>query len=170
MVRIPWNEVSPEDTMPPGFYRMAIENMAKVYSRGEPSKLMIKAAFRLTQDNPADKNKIHYENFVLGTQDDPDPVSCNPEEWGVKMLLRCFFALNMPPTDDLEVAIPSAIGKVFDAKVTQSTQKGGPYDGRSQNRIVEYYVMGTKQLGQAAATPNLSTPTAFARTTDEPSL
>jgi hypothetical protein len=149
MVRIPWEGITLEDVVPEGFYRLRVEDMVSTYSSS--GKLMVRASFLITDDNEVGAFKRVRETFTLGTDDDPNPNDCSRQVFGVERLIKCFLACNLPRTDDLEVAIASAIGRDFDARVYIKPEEG---EYSKQNRIGRFDVAGTMKLGVTDKDPD----------------
>ena len=145
MARLPWNEVPQEDVCAPGFYALDCVALEKRYA--ESGKLMYNAQFRFREENPNYAGKMLFNNFVLGTDDDPDPTDLNPDVFGVKMLVRLFRAMSLPPTDELDQALDDAINKGFIARISVREQKDGEYAGRKQEQFNEFFPLGSKELG-----------------------
>lgn len=146
MPSLPWNQIEEFDTIPDGFYAVNVDEATLTTS--STGKLMAKVTFRLTKDNPDSSGRLHFENYVLGTDDDLMPYdTLDPKVIGVKNLIRLFKALNMPPPDDLEAGLAECVDLSCEVRLSVKTQVGGDYDGRMQNRINQYFPTGSKTLG-----------------------
>lgn len=185
------DKVSQSDIFGAGWYRFQIVEFIKTLT-GEgsayPGRRMYKGQFKVI-DGPEGIGRMHFENYVIGTPDDPDPEDEIPESYinadgktvqnvGAQMLGRLFrYGLNLPPADLGELC-EEAIDMVFDGQLTVSVQKKGAYAGKEQNNLRKYMPEGTQELGYTdrqrpktqgrAAPPRERKPLRQAQTTERP--
>lgn len=133
-----------------GAYQLDIEEIVEQPSSS--GKLMYAGAFR-TVDGPGPNGTPLYENYVVGSDDDPQAE--DPETWkksvGAQLLKACLSKAQVPIYDDLDESLLAAKGQQFIAIVVKETEeKEGPYKGRVRNRIRGYYTIGEKVPGPIA--------------------
>jgi hypothetical protein len=157
-----------------------VESFEKVETQGgEGSKLpagclMFKTSMRVTE--PAkDVDMLVYDNFVIGTED--DPTAELPETWtasrafGARRLMEFLDAIGVQ-SDDSDEWEQEAVEQQGQALVIQQTPDKGPRKGQPQNRISKYYPLGgaptvqtapkAKAGAKAAAPAKVATPPARA--------
>ena len=112
---IPQQIDDPFTDFDPGSYRGGIEKVSKVMSR--TNKLMFSAEVRVSEPAEA-ANRIQFENFVIGTEEDPTAQNANTwKEKGGRMKQFCDAAavpfLGMDP----DMVVQELVGKMVDWKM-----------------------------------------------------
>lgn len=141
-----WDKVPKDDIIPPGFYNLEVVETEETQSQNTGA-LMYKVTFRVSDINPANVGRMVFENFVLGTEDDPDPDEYNMESFGVKNMIRMAKAAGVAQTPDPAELFISLRDKTVDVKLGVQTQKDGPFEGRMNNRVQEWHAPGSQELG-----------------------
>lgn len=112
---IPQQIDSPFTDFDPGSYRGGIDKMNKTMSKS--NKLMFVGEIRVSEPVEA-SNRVHFENFVIGTEE--DPTAQNPNTWKEKAgrLKQFCEAAGVPFLgQDPDVVVQELIGKQVDFKV-----------------------------------------------------
>lgn len=158
---VAWESIPDQNVLASGVYEVVIDDVEERRSRsGLLMYTMILGPVAPIMGGPS-----HFENFVIGTQDDPN--ADDPQTWansvGARILKRALRAAQVPLEDDLDAVLMTAAGQHVVIAVSVETETEGPYAGRQRNRISGWYSPGERE-------PALDgdTPTAPARTATKP--
>lgn len=154
------NEAPDSNVVPEGMYLTKIVKITEKHSKA--GKLMMSAQYQI-QEPKALKGQMIFENFVLGTDEDPEAenVATFKNSIGArayKNLLKKA-GVSVEKTDEVDDIAQKAAGCEIMLSVQQNEQQEGPYKGQLQNRIAAYYEPGerepqvTGEGGKAAAKP-----------------
>ena len=167
--QVDWNDVpDPKQAgdLPDGIYLLNIESLTKGAS--DSGKLMYSGIIRVVEPAAFAGSPL-YENFVLGSDTDPqadDPHTMR-EAVSMGILKKVFTACAMPLERDLDVMATQAAGQRFLAsiytKVEPAVLKSGapnPYAGRKKNAMGRMWRVGERPVGLSGTAPTPATPAA----------
>ncbi len=155
MPRFPYEEIPATDTLPTGEYELECTEMELRTTKS--GKLMYVGKHRVI-DGPEGVGGIHFENYVLGTDDDPDGEEMNKETMGVRRLGQLFKACKVPPSNDLDLLLEDVRDKRFIGRIVTKEQTEGEYKGEENSNIVKYYSLGTRNVGAGKEPTNQGRP------------
>lgn len=149
-----WNPDAIPDSIviPTGAVIFDIESIEEAHAK-DSGKLMFKTQFRVAEGDPGTANLVYFENFVLGTDDDPmmqDPATVGPGARNLKNMLK---AAGMDVSnEDLDEVLSAAIGKQVGAVVEMFLDDGKrnpQYAGQPRNRVSRWFQPGEREVGSA---------------------
>ena len=160
--QVDWNDVpDPKQAgdLPDGIYLLGIESLTKGASTG--GKLMVEGIIRVVEPLAFTGSPL-YENFVLGSDTDPQADDPHTLRAAVAMgiLKKMFTACGMPLERDLDVMLAQAAGQRFLASVYTAVEsavlKSGapnPYAGQKKNRMGRMWRVGERPVGLSQSAP-----------------
>ena len=140
MVMIPQQIDDPFTDLAPGNYRGRIDKVELRVTK--TNKLMYVAEVRISEPREA-ANRVHFENFVIGTEDDPSAE--RPETWTktAGRMKQFSDAAGVPFLgQDPNVVIMELAGKTLDFKVNTRVDK---VTGEKRAQISKWATQGTFQ-------------------------
>ena len=147
--RAPWQDIPDSAVVPDGVYHLAVEEIEESQSSEQTGgKLMYELEVRVIEPK-AFVNLPLYNNFVIGSDDDPN--ADDPETWkasvGAKNLKRFFSAVQVEFVDDLAPMCVTAKDQEFLGLVTKSQETQGQYKGRERNNFNGWFKLGERAVG-----------------------
>lgn len=139
--RMPWDEVPDVDVTPAGIVLLKGVSLEEVQT--STGKLMYKAQMEILE--PADRAGFSYfENFVIGTDDDPEASSVDTwkKSFGARNMKKMLSAAQVPQNDDLDVLCKSFENTQFLGRVVLTQDKDGDYAGIDRNQVRAFYKIG----------------------------
>lgn len=134
--------------LPNDFYKVRVETLELKDSKG--GKAMIKATFRVVEPR-AFKNVPYYENYTIGSDDDPQVE--DPKTWketiGAKLFKLMLNKAQVPMEKRLAKQFRMAEGKELVVSISQKPDK----NGKPQNNIASYFKVGERESGGQSAAP-----------------
>jgi len=169
--RVNWNDIPDTMMLPAGKILLQITEIEEVVSGS--GKLMYK--HKLTAFEPAEvAGMIHFENFVIGTDD--DPLADSPNTWrasiGAKRMKNTYTKARVPFSESMFATIAAARGAMFIGKtvVKKDNDPNSRYFGQESTNITTCYAVGevvpalegnAPSVGDVGTSPGLPTmPTA----------
>ncbi len=140
MVMIPQQIDDPFTDLAPGNYRGRIDKVELRTTK--TNKLMYVAEVRISEPREA-ANRVHFENFVIGTDDDPSAE--RPETWTktAGRMKQFSDAAGVPFLgQDPNVVVMELVGKTLDFKVNTRVDKT---TGEKRAQISKWATQGTFQ-------------------------
>ena len=141
--RVNWNDIPDTMMLPAGKLLLQITEIEEVVSGS--GKLMYK--HKLTAIEPVEvAGMIHFENFVIGTDD--DPLADSPNTWrasiGAKRMKNMYTKARVPFSESMFATMAAARGAMFVAKtvVKKDNDPNSKYFGQEQTNITTCYVVG----------------------------
>ena len=148
---VPWDSVPDNlgNVLDTNLYKFEIEQMEETATK-EAAKYMIKATYVVVEPE-GDKGRLMFDNFVIGTNDDPS--ADDPKSWTGISAARWKDVLvkaNVPTKGTTEEVCFAAKGAQFLADVVQEVDnKPGQYQGTVRNKIKKTYRVGERTVGGA---------------------
>ena len=147
--KAPWQDIPDSAVVPDGVYHLAVEEIEESQSSERTGgKLMYELTVRIVEPR-AFVNLPLYNNFVVGSDDDPN--ADDPETWkasvGAKNLKRFFAATQVEFMDDMAPMCEASRDQEFLALVTRTTQEKGDFKGREQNNFNGGFKRGEREGG-----------------------
>jgi hypothetical protein len=160
---IPFGRIRDVNIFPDGIYRLKIEKLEPRYTKerdGHAAKLMFAVSSRVVEPE-AFKNMIFFENFVIGTEQDPeaDELATWDTSVGGRQLKRLVQATGTPVGDeeDIETFGETMKGAEYLASIVQKVDDGSrdpKYKGTVRNVATRYWKLGATEPSVADAAPN----------------
>jgi hypothetical protein len=164
---IPFATIPDSTIFPDGIYRLKVVKVEETMTKereGKVQKLMYRAQSQVIEP-AAYKGLFYFENYVIGTDDDPEAEQL--ETWqtsiGGRSLKRFSKALGIPLGDeeDSEGFCNTVKGQEYLATVVQKTEeKEGPYKGTIRNNTTAYWKLGEKEPALTNGAIKTATPRA----------
>lgn len=134
------------NVVPEGLYLVKVVKMVEKHSKA--GKLMLCPQYQIIEPK-ACKGQMIFENFVLGTDEDPEAESpasfkTSPAARNLKALLKKSNTA-ISESDDKEDVCNKIAGQEVMLSVTQHEQQEGDYKGQVQNRVAAYYEPGERE-------------------------
>lgn len=153
---IPFGNIPDTNIFPDGIFRLKVEKLEEKATKereGKAAKLMYVLTSKVVE--PAShKGLLYFENFVIGTEDDPDAeeLSTWQTSIGGRSLKRLTKALGVPFGDeeDAEAFCNTVKGAEYLATIVQKVDDGSKdprYKGQVRNNTTAFWKLGEKDAG-----------------------
>lgn len=156
---IPLGAIPTSNVLPDGIFRLRVVTLEETLTKereGKSQKLMYKLTCSVVEPKEY-ANQFYYDNFTIGTEDDPDAEML--ETWqtsmGGKGIRRFSDKIGVPFGDEVDAdEFCNAVkGQEFLASVAQkvepalikNTNQPNPYAGRVNNNTTAYWALGEKE-------------------------
>lgn len=142
----PWNDIPEDNVFPTGVFHMTLHEVED--GTAGSGKRMIRAQFLCKA--PAEfAGMMHFENYVLGTEENPTGVN---NTMGARQFKKMLSRAQVPPSNDIAALCASAKGAELLLTINMYTEKEGQYAGSLRNRVADYHRLGERNVGIAPKT------------------
>ena len=149
-----WGEIPDSNVLPDGVYELQIESLEDTTSGS--GKRMFKCCLRVTEPKEW-ANHPHFENFVIGSDDDPDGAQPETRKRSLGAItLKKMLSKAGVPLD--RMVCQNAVGQRVVCNIIQTIEtKEGQYKGQARNKITRWYAAGEAATGTSTQpTPPLA--------------
>lgn len=178
--QVDWDGVPDSMVFPDGAYHVKIAELGEETMKGDNPKLMYRAEFRIVEPK-AFANMPKYENFVWGTDDDPnaDDPETSKKSVGARRMKSMLKAAQVQFVPDMDELCAAAVGNELIIMITQKkepetkknritgVEEPNQYAGQIRDNISAFHQLGAvetngTQAPKAATRPAAPRPAAGA--------